>query len=62
MSQGLVRIIAGKWRGRRLQVPNVNGLRPTPDRVRETVFNWLAPSIASCLLLGFVCRQRRSGV
>lgn len=51
MSQGLVRIIAGKWRGRRLQVPNVNGLRPTPDRVRETVFNWLAPSIASSYCL-----------
>lgn len=46
-----VRIIAGKWRGRRLRFPGVAGLRPTPDRMRETLFNWLAPSItgASCL-------------
>lgn len=36
-----VRIIAGHWRGRRLSFPNVPGLRPTPDRVRETLFNWL---------------------
>ena len=37
-----VRIIAGQWRGNRLSVPNIEGLRPTPDRVRETLFNWLA--------------------
>ena len=51
MKQGVVRIIAGKWRGRRLIVPDVQGLRPTPDRVRETLFNWLAPIIqgAHCL-------------
>ncbi len=36
-----VRIIAGNWRGRKLSVPAVEGLRPTPDRVRETLFNWL---------------------
>lgn len=45
MKQGLVRIIGGKWRGRRLRVPDVKDLRPTPDRVRETLFNWLAPVI-----------------
>jgi 16S rRNA (guanine966-N2)-methyltransferase len=46
-----IRIIAGKWRGRKLKVPEINGLRPTPDRVRETLFNWLAPVIvdARCL-------------
>lgn len=51
MKQGLVRIIGGKWRGRRLKVPDIKDLRPTPDRVRETIFNWLAPSIvgARCL-------------
>lgn len=43
---GVVRIIGGAWRGRRLQVPDVAGLRPTPDRVRETVFNWLRPWLA----------------
>lgn len=37
------RIVSGEWRGRRLPFPEVDGLRPTPDRVRETVFNWLGP-------------------
>ncbi len=51
MKSGFVRIIAGKWRGRRLKVPHVKALRPTPDSVRETLFNWLAPFIedAYCL-------------
>ncbi len=40
-----VRIIAGDWRGRRLQVADVPGLRPTGDRGRETLFNWLQPWI-----------------
>lgn len=40
-----VRIIAGSWRGRKLAFPPVPGLRPTPDRVRETLFNWLDPVI-----------------
>ena len=38
-----VRIIAGQWRGRKLTFPDGEGLRPTPDRIRETLFNWLAP-------------------
>ncbi|MDA1187437.1 MAG: 16S rRNA (guanine(966)-N(2))-methyltransferase RsmD [Proteobacteria bacterium] len=38
---GQVRIIGGQWRRRTLQVPDRPGLRPTPDRARETVFNWL---------------------
>jgi 16S rRNA (guanine966-N2)-methyltransferase len=36
-----LRIIGGQWRGRKLQFPDVPGLRPTADRVRETLFNWL---------------------
>ncbi|WP_374498243.1 16S rRNA (guanine(966)-N(2))-methyltransferase RsmD [Vogesella indigofera] len=46
-----VRIIAGKYRRRLLPFPDVDGLRPTPDRVRETVFNWLADRVenADCL-------------
>lgn len=36
-----VRIIGGQWKRTPLKVPEVEGLRPTPDRVRETVFNWL---------------------
>lgn len=49
-SAGTVRIIGGRWRGRRLLVPEVPGLRPTSDRVRETLFNWLTPFIegAAC--------------
>lgn len=42
---GQVRIISGVWRGQHLPVPDAPGLRPTPDRVRETVFNWLQPRI-----------------
>lgn len=47
----LLRIIGGRWRSRKLPFPNLPGLRPTPDRVRETLFNWLAPVIpgAHCL-------------
>lgn len=41
-----LRIIGGSWRGRKLNFPDVDGLRPTPDRVRETLFNWLQPVIA----------------
>ncbi|MFM5463613.1 16S rRNA (guanine(966)-N(2))-methyltransferase RsmD [Aeromonas simiae] len=42
---GFVRIISGQWRGRKLPVRDVEGLRPTTDRVKETIFNWLAPHI-----------------
>lgn len=49
--QNQIRIIAGTWRGRRLSFPSLKSLRPTPDRVRETLFNWLAGIIegANCL-------------
>jgi len=46
-----VRIIGGHWRGRRLPVPDQAGLRPTPDRVRETLFNWLAPYLPGAVCL-----------
>lgn len=46
-----LRIIAGQWRGRRWRFVAAPGVRPTPNRVRETLFNWLAPRIsgARCL-------------
>jgi 16S rRNA (guanine(966)-N(2))-methyltransferase RsmD len=47
---GEVRIIGGQWRRTKLPVANKSGLRPTPDRVRETLFNWLGQS-----LLGWKC-------
>ncbi len=40
-----LRIIGGQWRGRKLPFPPLAGLRPTPDRLRETLFNWLMPFI-----------------
>jgi 16S rRNA (guanine966-N2)-methyltransferase len=40
-----VRIIGGRWRGRRLAFPDGEGLRPTHDRIRETVFNWLMHTV-----------------
>jgi len=50
-SAGKIRIIAGKYKGRKLPVLMAEGLRPTTDRVKETVFNWLMPYIAqaNCL-------------
>lgn len=50
-NKGKVRIIAGEYRGRRIAVPDRPGLRPTPDRVRETLFNWLGQTLEglSCL-------------
>ena len=46
-----VRIIAGAWRGRRIHFPDMPALRPTPDRVRETLFNWLQHSITDARVL-----------
>lgn len=48
---GRLRIVGGTWRGRKLPIPDQPGLRPTTDRVRETLFNWLAPIMpgARCL-------------
>lgn len=48
---GQVRIIAGQWRGRRLPVPDLPGLRPSGDRARETLFSWLNPWIAGARCL-----------
>ena len=48
---GKLRIIGGRWRSRTLPVIDQQGLRPTPDRIRETLFNWLQAQIpgAHCL-------------
>jgi len=51
VKEGQLRIIGGEWRGRKLTFKAVEGLRPTPDRVRETLFNWLGMVVpgASCI-------------
>ncbi|MBT5031669.1 MAG: 16S rRNA (guanine(966)-N(2))-methyltransferase RsmD [Proteobacteria bacterium] len=49
--QSSVRIVGGAWRGRKVPVCEVEGLRPTPDRVRETLFNWLMPTISGAVVL-----------
>ena len=54
---GRIRIVAGAWRGRRIDVPQTRDLRPTPDRVRETLFNWLgfiAGTLIACNKYFFV--------
>lgn len=48
---GKIRLIAGRWRGTRLDVPASPGLRPTSDRVRETLFNWLMPWLPGARVL-----------
>lgn len=48
---GSVRIIGGRWRGTRLPVADATGLRPTPDRTRETLFNWLQPVLPGARVL-----------
>ncbi len=68
-STGFIRIISGLWRGRKLPVHDAQGLRPTTDRVKETLFNWLAQEIpgAHCLdlfagsgSLGFEAASRQA--
>jgi 16S rRNA (guanine966-N2)-methyltransferase len=48
---GRLRIVAGKWRSRLLRIADVPGLRPTSERIRETLFNWLTPHIAGARCL-----------
>lgn len=51
-----IRIIGGTWRSRKIRFPDVPGLRPTPDRVRETLFNWLGQNLE-----GLVCLNLYAG-
>lgn len=51
-----IRIIGGKWRSRNIEFPDLASLRPTPNRIRETLFNWLAPEI-----MGAVCLDLFAG-
>lgn len=51
MSPPGIRVIGGQWKGRRFPVPHLKGLRPTPDRVRETLFNWIQHEIVQAHVL-----------
>ena len=48
---GKLRIVGGEWRSRQLSIANVEGLRPTPDRIRETLYNWLTGWVAGARCL-----------
>ena len=50
-SSGQVRIISGQWRSRKLPIHDLEGLRPTTDRVRETLFNWIANDVRGSRVL-----------
>ena len=50
-NRGKVRITSGEWKNRNLEVPDIDRLRPTSERVRETLFNWLMPSIHKSVCL-----------
>ena len=54
-SYGQLRIIGGQWRSRKLPVLDNDGLRPTTDRVRETLFNWIQFDIADAYVLDLFC-------
>lgn len=59
---GEVKIIGGRWRGRKIALRSGAGLRPTPNRVRETLFNWLAPHIAGARCLDLFAGSGALGI
>lgn len=59
---GRIRIIGGHLRNSRLEVPDLPGLRPTPERVRETLFNWLAPVLPGTRVLDLCAGTGALGV
>lgn len=57
-----LRIIGGEWRSRQLPILDIEGLRPTTDRVRETVFNWLNYDIPGATCLDLFCGSGALGL
>ncbi|ETX12055.1 16S rRNA methyltransferase [Marinomonas ushuaiensis DSM 15871] len=57
-----LRIISGEWRSRQLPIPDVQGLRPTPDKVRETLFNWINHWIPGSNCGDFFCGSGALGL
>lgn len=59
---GRIRVIGGRLRGSKIDVPHSQGLRPTPDRVRETLFNWLQPVVAGARCLDLFAGSGANGI
>ena len=57
-----VRLIGGRWRGRKITFPEINDLRPTLGRTRETLFNWLRPEIAGTTCLDLFAGSGALGI
>ena len=57
-----IRIVGGQWRGRKLQFPSIDGLRPTGDRIRETLFNWLGQNLAGMRVLDLFAGSGALGI
>ncbi|MEL0635173.1 MULTISPECIES: 16S rRNA (guanine(966)-N(2))-methyltransferase RsmD [Marinomonas] len=57
-----LRIISGEWRSRQLPIPKIEGLRPTPDRVRETLFNWINNEIPGAKCADLFCGSGALGL
>jgi 16S rRNA (guanine966-N2)-methyltransferase len=57
-----MRVIAGRWRGRRLKSPRPGGVRPTTDRVKEALFNILGPRVSGSLVIDLCCGAGGLGV
>jgi len=57
-----LRIIGGRWRGRRIEFPPLAAIRPSPDRVRETLFNWLQSQIAGARCLDLFAGSGALGI
>jgi len=62
VASGRIRIIGGQWRGRFIEVPKDAGVRPTPNRVRETLFNWLQNEIAGARCLDLFAGSGALGI
>jgi len=62
MQNSKIRIIGGAWRSRLIEVLDVKDLRPTPNRVRETLFNWLSFKLKDCFVLDAFCGSGALGL
>lgn len=59
---GKYRIIGGRWRGRKMAIADAASVRPTPDRVRETLFNWLAKTVRNAVCLDLFAGSGALGI